>query len=403
MPHESTLSCLPHLPPPVLTAYLDVNPATPRNQGQRGYVTWLASTGKDLGKQMSARDRKLFRAQLARVENYLRTARPRARGLAVFVGPEIWETIPLQVDVAEELHWGKPSLQQMLWVVDEHRPRGVVVVDGTRARFFHLWLGTIVEDKAAAFASEPPAGRKKKLVGSSHPGIFGAVGVARDFAASHAAVQRSRFARDLAQHIVHWIEDRRASPTVLAGAGDMVDAVLDAMPADIRAQVTPIRKTLPRISPSEVRATLGPALKAWERDYETSLVGKLIAAQGSGTAAVGLDETLAALQDDRVRELVVARGLTGSVRQCVRCGRADRSADPVCAVCGGGRRPRTLRTLLPELASLHAVPVEIVAGKAAKDLRAVGGVGAWLRSDKSRPRQAADTCTPLSTESAANV
>lgn len=107
---ERTLSHLPHLPPPVLTAYLDVNPASPRNQGQRGYATWLAATGQALGKQMSARERKLFRTQLTKVENYLCTVRPRARGLAVFAGRDTWQTIPLQVEVTEELHWGKPSL-----------------------------------------------------------------------------------------------------------------------------------------------------------------------------------------------------------------------------------------------------------------------------------------------------
>jgi hypothetical protein len=385
MPRSLNLSRLPHLPPPVLTAYLDVNPGNPRNQGTpRGYVTWVTSTGQARGKQMPARDRRLFRKQLARVEHYLRTARPRARSLVVFAGPKIWETLPLQVDVAEELHWGKPSLQQMLWVLDEHRPRGVVVVDDSKARFFHLWLGMITEDKTAAVAGDFPVGRKKQLVGSSHPRMFlKAGGVARDLADSHMAAQRRIFARELAQRIERWSEDRRVSPILLAGTGHVADATLDAMPAGLRARVIPIRKALPRISPSEVRATLGPPLKACERDYEASLVGELIAAPRSSTVALGLDETLTALQDGRVRELVVARGLTGSVRQCVRCGRADRFADPVCAVCGAGRRSRTLRTLLPELASLHVVPVEIVAGKAAKELRAVGGIGARLRSGKT--------------------
>ncbi len=402
MPRESSVSRLPHLPPPVLTAYLDVNPATPRNQGQRGYVTWLTSTGKELAKQMSTRDRKLFRTQLTRIEKYLRTARPRARSLAVFAGPKVWETIPLQVDVVEELHWGKPSLQQMLWVLDEHRPRGVVVVDGTKAQFFYLWLGSITEDKEAAYVGDLPAGQKKKLVGSSHPAVFGPAGVARDYADSHAAAQRSRFARELAKHIARWSEERRASPLVLAGADDVVSTIVDAMPADLRSQVTPIRKALPKITPAEVRAALGPALRTWERDHEASVVRSLSAARGSSTAAVGLDESLAALQEGRVRELIIARGLTGSLRQCIRCGRADRAVDPVCAVCGGKRRTRTLRTLLPELASLHAVPVEIVAGKAAKELRAMGGIGAWLTSDRTSPGRAMDR-HPSSTDMATVV
>lgn len=146
-----------------------------------------------------------------------------------------------------------------------------------------------------------------------------------------------------------------------------------------------------------MQAALGPALKAWERNYEESIVRDLIAAQDSSVVALGWDKALAALQEGRVRELVVARGLSGSLRQCTRCGRADRSADPVCALCGGNRRPRTVRTLVPELVGLHGVPVKIVAGKAAEDLRAAGGVGAWLRSDKrsSRPLASPSVSRPF--------
>jgi hypothetical protein len=331
---------------------------------------------------MAARDRKLFRRQLARVDHYLRTGRPRSRGLAVFAGAKTWQTIPLQVEVAEELHWGKPSLQQMLWVVDEHRPRGVVVIEGSRARFFHLWLGSITEDKTAAISANTPAGRKKYLVGTSHPGVFKRHGFQRDRAADQKAAERSRFAREVAQRIASWGEERRISPIVLAGSNDLMDATVNAMAPDFREQIAVVRKALPRISPSEVKAKLGPTLKRWERDYEVSLVDALIAARGASTVAIGLDRTLAELQNGRARELIVARGMTGSVRQCVRCGRIDRSADPACPVCGGGRRPRTLRTVLPELASLHAVPVEIVAGRAAEKLRAAGGIGAWLRTTK---------------------
>src|SRR5690606_39441544 len=117
-------------------------------------------------------------------------------------------------------------LQQMLWLLDEHRPRGIVVIDGLAARFFHVWLGVTSEDKAAAMAGALPAGRKRTQVGSTHPGVFGAVGVARDLADRHLAAQRSRFARELSQRIVQWSETNRLSPIVLAGAGETVDAAL---------------------------------------------------------------------------------------------------------------------------------------------------------------------------------
>ena len=85
---DSKLLGLAHLPPPVLTAYLDINPANPRNQGTpRGYVTWLKSTGQALAKDLPRDARKAFLVQLRRIESYLGTHRPRGRGLLVLALP----------------------------------------------------------------------------------------------------------------------------------------------------------------------------------------------------------------------------------------------------------------------------------------------------------------------------
>ena len=93
-----------------------------------------------------------------------------------------------------------------------------------------------------------------------------------------------------------------------------------------------------------------------------------------------MDETLAQVQQGGARKLVVARGLGGKLRQCVKCGWTDRAADPECALCGAERRIVALRAVLPELARKHGVPVEVVAGEAAHKLREAGnGLAAWLR------------------------
>jgi hypothetical protein len=54
----------------------------------------------------------------------------------------------------------------------------------------------------------------------------------------------------------------------------------------------------------------------------------------------------------------------------------------VCAVCGAERQTRSLRTILPQFATLYSVPVEVVAGEAAAKLSQAGGIGAWLRTRK---------------------
>lgn len=376
------LAPLPHLPPPVLTAYLDVNPANPRNQGTpRGYLSWLRSTGQALSKELPRDARKAFRAQLERIGDYLASENPGARGMVVFAGPHVWQVLPLQVEVAEELHWGKPSLQQMAWVLDEHRPRGAVLVDGSGARFFRFWLGTVSEDEPAAFFLDFSSWRKPHLVGPSTSGVGKQYGVQRDRVEGRIAAQRSRFAGTLAQRIARWASEGGLSPVVIVGGSGEVDEIAANLPAELRGATAIVRKALSNLSAGDVKKRLAPVLGRWEREYEAALVDALVGARPP-RAVAGLDQSLAQLQKGAVRELVIARGMTGTLRQCLACGLIDRSADPVCAVCGGERRPRTLRTVLPELASLAAVPVEVVSGAAAKKLRASGGIGAWLNAAK---------------------
>jgi hypothetical protein len=378
------LSGLAQLPPPVLTAYLDINPANPRNQGSpRGYVTWLKSEGQALSKELPRDARRFFRAQLRRIEQHLATHRPRGRGLLVLAAPKVWEIFPLQVEVTEELHWGKPSLQQMIWVLDEHRPRGAVLIDGSGARFFRFWMGTVSEDEAAAFSIDYSSWRKPHLVGPSTSAVPKQYGVQRDRFKGRMAAQRSHFIRVLADRIVSWSSETGVRPVLLIGGARDAEAIANALPANFRKETAIVQKAFPRISASDAKKRLVPVLRAWEREYEEELVNELISSRKLRKVATGLDETLRQLQKGRVRELIVVRGLTGSAKECLGCGWIDRSADPVCAICSSQRRPRSLRTVIPELASLQGLPIEVVSGKAAKKLQAVGGIGAWLHTNRA--------------------
>ena len=384
----SRVSGLLHVPPPVLTAYLDVSPGNPRNQSTpRGYIKWLKSAGQALNNELPASARKEFRKQLDRVNEYLQKARPRSRGLVVFAGQQTWEAIPLQVEVAEELHWGNPSLQHMAWLLDEHRLRGAVLIGGSGARFFRFWLGFVEEDPTFAFSINISSWRKPHLVGPSTSGVSKQFGIQRDQVATRKAEQRNHFLRQLSKRIVDWSNEGQISPIILVGERAEVETIISTVPSEFREQMATLPKTFPDMSPSEVNKRLQPALNRWEREYETALVNELISGQETRQSLTGLDQTLDRLQRGEVRELVVARGLKGVVQQCLNCGWGDRTADAVCPICGSKRQSRTLRTLLPELANLQSVPMEVVAGEAARKLGAAGGIGAWLRAAKIPSRR----------------
>ncbi len=383
----SKLAELAHISPPILTAYIDVNPAHSVNQSTpRGYVKRLKAAGQELNQDLPEEMQKPLRRQLRRVDHYLRLGKPRGQSLVIFAGPKTWELIPLQVEVIEELHWGKASLQQMAWILDEHRPRGAVVIDGSGARFFTFWLGTVDESPQYAFSFDISSWRKPYLVGPSTPGVSKQHGIQRDRVSARTAEQRRHFLKKLSPRILEWSQDENISPIVLIGNAEEVETIIGHLPASLRTQIVIFPKALPQVAASEVAKRLNPILGRWEREYEAQVIEDLIAGLHTGQSVVGLPKTLEQLQKANVRELVVARGLTGSAKQCSSCGWVDKSSDRTCPVCGSERQTRTLRTLVPELASRYSVPLEVIAGQAGATLLEKGGIAGWLRSAKRRPR-----------------
>ena len=101
------------LPAPLLTAYSNSAPMeASRHAPVPWYLTWLKNEGKALENSLPSCERGLFEEQLYRVEEFLRGRKSQGKGLAIFAGPDTWETVLLQEQTANELHWGKPALAQ---------------------------------------------------------------------------------------------------------------------------------------------------------------------------------------------------------------------------------------------------------------------------------------------------
>ncbi len=371
---SSLIALLPKLEPPILTVYLDTNPAKPSNQGMSsGARIWLKSEGKVLQARLPRPEQKEVRKQLERVDSFLKTRAKRERGLAVFAGPKAWRVLRLQVDVENELHWGQPSLTQLLWLLDEHQPYGVVVVDRSGARFFRFWMGEVEEQKAQRFFVDTSHWRVKNVV---RPGGRSAT-AQRDAFEQRVAAQYARLFRDAAKRIAQWTEQEDLNALFIAGSQDAVESVWTHIPDKTRAHSTRLTGDYARLSAAALQEHVTPEIQRWKRREEAALVNNVI--EERKLAVLGIDQTLAAMQEGRARAVLVARGLRGGARQCRQCGWTDRAADPVCPACGGERGLVSLREVFPQLVRRASVPVDVVAGRAAAKLRTVGGMAAWLR------------------------
>jgi hypothetical protein len=377
MLRPALIESLPELASPVLTAYLDTNREKAANRAlEPGYLISLGSQAKLTEQRIDPEDRESFRKQVERAEGYLRIHPPASKGVVIFAGQDSWEFVPLEAAVEDEVDWGTPNLASLLWLLEEHKPYGIVTVNKKRAQFFLYWLGEMLalEDKECIQA---PSKEKEMGPVARAFGVRISRGTNRDVFEHHRDAQYSHYYQQIAQQIERWSKAEHLQSLFLLGLGEATTAVQTEVAADLRDKIVPVEEDLGWASTAELRERIEPIVVKHEREHETAVVDKLLSEERG--VVVGLDETLVRLQEGQIRDLVVVKGLDSNLKRCSECLWLDRTTDSRCPACGRERYPVTLHDVLPELARRYKVSMEVVSGDAGQKLEKAGGMGAWLR------------------------
>src|SRR5256884_430788 len=288
--------------------------------------------------------------------------------------------VPLQVAVNNDLRWGAPAVSQLLWLVDEHRPHCIVVVDRTGARFLRYQLRELLELEEKKFTIDISQWKMKDLGHVTGQRVHKTRGSQRDAFDHRVEAQYERLCRQAAQQAGAIYARERLQAIFLVGKDHLIELIEKDFPKELRHRVTLIKEDLGRSSVHELQNRLEPEIEKWEGQHEKALVDSLLISK-RGTV-IEAEEALAKLQQGKVRLLVLARDFNPNLRQCMVCGWTDRSADPACPKCGASRRLAALQDVLPGLARKYNVDLEVVSGSADKRLREAGGMGGWLRTTK---------------------
>jgi len=371
------IESLPELSKPVLTVYLDTNRERTDNRAlEPAYLTSLGSHAKLTEEGLLPEDREPFKEQVERAEGYLRSHPPKSKGIAIFTGRESWEFVPLEAIVEDEVHWGAPDLAQLIWLLEEHKPYGVVIVGRKRARFFLYSWGELLPVRDKKFLLEPS--RKKEMGHVARTlGVRMSHGTNRDLFEHHRYAEFLHYYRQIAQEIERWCDAGHLHTVFILGTAAVTTAIQQEIPAALRENITCIQEDIAWLSKAKLQRHLELIVAKHESQREMAVVDKLLG--GEQAVVTGIDETLVRLQQGRIRSLVVVKGLDASLKCCNECLWVDRSADPVCPACGRERHSVSLREILPELARRQKISMEVVSGGAGRKLEQVGGMGGWLR------------------------
>jgi rubrerythrin len=375
---KTVLAALEKLSRPLLTAYINTQSTKPSAHGRSaGNLVWLKQSAKQLIGQIPPRDYKSFSEQVSRMVKLLGERKPKEMALIILAGATTWEVVPLQLRVEPELHWGKPSLTQLQWILRENKHHCVVVIDHKGVRIFDYGFGEMRQVAEQMFEIDTSQWKKKDLGHVTSEGVVKTRGSQRDTYEHRMAAQYQRFYRQAAVRVSRLFKANNCCGVFLVGSEEMTKPIQQGLPDAVRAHSSLIKRDLGKLSVTELQRALACEIGDWEREEESKMVTRIL--EDDRKAVRGTDETLAQLEKGKLRTVVLARPLKGSVHECIECGWIDRSADMVCPVCGRERRDVELREVLMDTARMTATEIEVVSGAAAEKLNQSGGMAGWLR------------------------
>ena len=333
---------------PVLSVYLSVNPRYNTNQGQ-AYKIRLKDAFKgieDLPQEMAERVRE-------QVED--ETPPPGSRTLVFFVAQDgFFERYDLQVDLPEVVRFGDPHVAPLVLAVDEHEPYGVAIVESEEFRFFVSTPPLIVEED------------RGEIVGSGFfrevdlkpTGMYPVSGGSTDMDPAGRAQQSHQHlffkqAGEVTQKVAFQDKVRRL---IIAGTKQRTSAFRDALPQQIKDRVVAEEHLATGAPMGEIFERIEAVVERVEREEEAELISQV---RENGVR--GIKDTVEALQEGRVYQVVALWGLDAEIRWCDNDELAiTEVTQKECPYCGRDTRVRPLNDVLVDLAAARDARVEYV-------------------------------------------
>lgn len=359
---------------PVLSLYLDVDLSRPSNRNRGILVAaraLLASLRDEFGPGPRAPE---FDADARRVEAFLSDYSATGKSLVLFCDVSdrfLWHrTLPVRLQ-PDARYRPDPYVRPLLEMLDEQERCGVVVLDRRRARLYSVTMGEI-EEPSEAFAALDV--RTKRRTGTDH--LFSEKRFRRR-ADEHAHLHIKHVASLMRQLQQEFGLDR----LVISGPVEATSELHRLLPRALNDRVVATWKLPVGTKASDLLREVVAMQEERESQRDLAVAVELIALARAGhQAVVGLDATLEALHEGRVLRLVYVADhpLEGGI--CRKCRSLSRSPSGDCGFCGNPLEP--VRDLLARMArsvSDSGGALDRLHGPATDRLRAVGGVGAFLR------------------------
>jgi peptide subunit release factor 1 (eRF1) len=361
----------------ILTLYFN----THSDQQRSAYPARLRSLLHGIESGVPTEDRKQYDQAAAKLMNFVSQYQPAGNSLLVFAGPKSWDEFPSRIPVRDEANWGPPNTAQLLWLIEEYRPYGVLIAGIEHVRFLAVRLNEFEAFKEFRADIDTSQWRKQAVGSKGRGDAVQKGGRSIEAFDQRYMEQVKRFWKTLHKPLAELVERYRIRRMVLAGTKSVMPEFAKSLPPDIGNLVVTQMNMETFTNPTDAVHKVFPGIIAWEQQRERTLVTELFGAAGiSKKAAVGVEPVLKFVQDGRASRLIVAKDFDAEVTRCTQCLNVSAKSNGSCSKCSAtDLRKVRLTGILPRLVVDHGLPIEVVKGETAKELTRSGGVGAFLR------------------------
>jgi peptide chain release factor subunit 1 len=353
----------------VVSVYLDVRPQEREDQK---YLLHYRNMVSDWKKATAGRPdwQKPILEDMERIESWLAYTYDRTgRGLALFAchAAGLWRAYRLPAAVRNRLVVdARPYIRPLAMLADEYERYGVLLVNKEIARVFLVYMGEIEEyvEVEGELVPRPKAG-----------------GWSAEKYQRHHDMHVLWHAKDAIRALEALYERQPFQRLLIGGTEEPVAEVLRRLPEHLAARLAG-RISIPVKAPEqEVLERTLEVEQAIEREVEARRLEEVITtAQKGGPAVLGVDDTLGAISEQRVRLLLVEEDFHLPGYECPQCGLLLAVRRSVCPVCGHALQAivdvveRAMERVLDQKAEL-----DVVRGESRARLAEQGHLGALLR------------------------
>ena len=298
------------------------------------------------------------------------------RGAVVFssTAENFFRAYPLSVKFRSLAHVGeRPLVKPLKDLLDSYGGYGVVLVDKQGARLFHFNMGVLTEQEGVL--GEVVKHVKRGGASSVH-GRQGGVAGRTD----HMEETIGRNMKDVCEFAVRFFEENHIRRVLIGGTDDNVAMLRGMLPKTWQSLVMgnfpmSMTATHPEVLARAMQIGQEAELRRTQR-----LLDDLIttAAKGKG-AVVGLENTLDAINNNKVQTLVVEEGFRSGGSECQGYGHLTIKDGEICPMCGSQLTSAgvdvvdlAVSTVMRHRGDVEVIPSSVVLEKA-------GHMGAVLR------------------------